>query len=190
MVTSPRSAGPSFNCQPPHPKRYNPCIGLIGCGGISEQHLRAYQKAGYRVIALCDINLTSAEQRRDEFFPQAEVMTDYRRLLDNKEIEVVDITTHPEDRVALIGDSSMQENMSSPRNLSFWIWRWENAWSIWHAAERCCWQSIKMDAGRRISCTCARQPMQACWGRSPALISWSAGIITGLPGHPSTGSAT
>lgn len=105
MVTSPRSAGPSFNCQPPHPKRYNPCIGLIGCGGISEQHLRAYQKAGYRVIALCDINLPSAEQRRDEFFPQAEVMTDYRRLLDNKEIEVVDITTHPEDRVALIGDS-------------------------------------------------------------------------------------
>lgn len=105
METTRKIKAPALPYQPPHPRQYNPCIGLIGCGGITEHHLRAYRQAGYRVTALCDQDLSRAEKRRDEFFPQAEVMVDYHRLLDKKEIEVVDITTFPEERVAIIGDS-------------------------------------------------------------------------------------
>jgi predicted dehydrogenase len=75
---------------------------LIGCGGISAQHLNAYRHAGYRITALCDRNEHKAIARRDEFYPAAKVFTDYRDLLALKEIEVVDVTTHPADRVEII----------------------------------------------------------------------------------------
>ena len=75
---------------------------MIGCGGISAQHLNAYRHAGYNIVALCDRNESKAIARRDEFFPQAEVFTDFRDLPARRDIEVVDITTHPADRVELI----------------------------------------------------------------------------------------
>lgn len=87
---------------PATPKRYSPEIGLIGCGGISVHHLSAYRTAGFRVTGLCDLNLSNAERRRADFFPQAAVYKDYRDLLRNDAIEVVDITTHPPVRPALI----------------------------------------------------------------------------------------
>ncbi|MCX5661372.1 MAG: Gfo/Idh/MocA family oxidoreductase [Planctomycetota bacterium] len=97
-----RLAAPVLPYEPRGPKRYNPPIGLIGCGGISEYHLKAYKHAGYNVVALCDRNPGRAEKRRDEFFPKAEVHADYRRLLARGDIEVVDITTHPEQRPAIV----------------------------------------------------------------------------------------
>ena len=42
---------PELPYLPRDPERYRPAIGLIGCGGISEMHLRAYREAGYRVTA-------------------------------------------------------------------------------------------------------------------------------------------
>lgn len=97
-----RIAAPELPYRPPSPKAYNPAIGVIGCGGISGQHLNAYRQAGYRVTALCDRNEHKAVARRDEFYPQAKVCTDYRDLLAIKEIEVVDVTTHPADRVEIM----------------------------------------------------------------------------------------
>ncbi len=97
-----RIAAPDLPYQPEEPKDYRPAIGLIGCGGISVQHLNAYRSAGYRVAALCDRNHHKAVTRRDEFYPQAKVFTDYRGLLATGEIEVVDVTTHPADRVEII----------------------------------------------------------------------------------------
>ena len=82
-------------------------IGIIGCGGISERHLAAYGKAGYRVTALCDKKRESAESRRDAYAPGAKVHTDYRELLDRKDVAVVDITTHPEIRPAIIREALM-----------------------------------------------------------------------------------
>jgi predicted dehydrogenase len=93
---------PDFPYQPSEPKHYRPAIGLIGCGGISAQHLNAYRNAGYRVTALCDRSERKAISRRDEFFPSAKIFTDYQELLAAEEIEVVDVTTHPADRVAII----------------------------------------------------------------------------------------
>ena len=98
-------AAPDLPYQPREPKHYRPAIGLIGCGGISAQHLNAYRHAGYRVTALCDRNEHKAIARRDEFcHPDlaAKVFTDYRDLLAVAEIEVVDVTTHPADRVEII----------------------------------------------------------------------------------------
>ncbi len=86
----------------PAKSKYRPAIGLIGCGGISQWHLTAYKAAGYNVVALCDLILERAEKRRDEFFPKADVYTDYKELLARKDMEVVDIATHPKDREYLV----------------------------------------------------------------------------------------
>lgn len=96
---------PELDYRPPVPKSYAPEIGLIGCGGIVVQHLNAYRDAGLRVTALCDRTESKALQYRDRFFPDATVTDDHRKLLANDRIEVVDIATHPGDRVQLIEDA-------------------------------------------------------------------------------------
>jgi predicted dehydrogenase len=93
---------PEIDYMPSDPKRYNPPIGLIGCGGISQSHLASYKRAGYNVVALCDLIPERAENRRKEFYPRAKTYTDYKELLKRDDIEVVDIATHPIDREYLI----------------------------------------------------------------------------------------
>lgn len=95
-------AAPDLPYRPKNPRRYNPPIGLIGCGGISEQHLTAYRNAGYNVVALCDLIPERAENRRKQFFPDATTYTAYQDLLKRDDIEVVDLATHPKDRSYLI----------------------------------------------------------------------------------------
>jgi predicted dehydrogenase len=90
---------------PRDPKSYRPKIGLIGCGGITEYHLKAYQAAGYDVAALCDCDESRAAKRQKEFYPQATVYADHRAMLKRDEIEVVDIATHPAERVMLIEEA-------------------------------------------------------------------------------------
>jgi len=93
---------PDLPYRPRQPQHYRPAIGLIGCGGISEMHLKAYQKAGYNVVALCSRNLANAAKRQQAFFPAAELYQDYRALLKRDDIEVVDITPHPADRLPIL----------------------------------------------------------------------------------------
>ena len=57
---------------PSDPTAYRPALGLIGCGAITEEHLTAYRDAGYNVVALCDIDRTAADARREAFFPDQE----------------------------------------------------------------------------------------------------------------------
>ena len=95
-------AAPDLPYQPRDPKSYRPNIGLIACGGITEHHLRAYKKAGYNVVALCDLIEERAVKRQQAFYPNALVTTDYRDILRRDDIEVVDIATHPPERVPLI----------------------------------------------------------------------------------------
>jgi predicted dehydrogenase len=99
------AAAPVLPYQPRDPKSYRPGIGLIGCGGIAEYHLKAYRQAGYNVVALCDLVAERARRRRDEFYPKAVICTDHRELLRREDVEVVDIATHPAERIALIEDS-------------------------------------------------------------------------------------
>lgn len=100
-----RVKAPRLPYQPPQPRRYRPKIGLIGCGGIVDHHLRAAQSLGVEVAAFCDHKPEAARRRRDAYFPRADVCADHRELLARDDIEVVDIATHPEARVALIEDA-------------------------------------------------------------------------------------
>jgi predicted dehydrogenase len=100
-----RVAAPALPYRPPHPRAYRPKLGLIGCGGITEHHLKAAQNLGVEVVAFADPDRAKAIARRDAFFPGAEVYTDHRELLARSDIEVVDIATHPKVRVALIEDA-------------------------------------------------------------------------------------
>ena len=77
-------------------------IGLIGCGRITQSHLQAYKKAGYRVVALASRSRERAEARRVEFFPEAEIYTDWLDLLEREDVRVVDIATSPEVRGPII----------------------------------------------------------------------------------------
>ena len=88
--------------RPTNPKNYNPPIGLIGCGGITKHHLEAYRDAGYNVVAVCDVRREAAEERAAEFYPDAEIFTDYRELIARSDIEVVDVATHPPERPEIL----------------------------------------------------------------------------------------
>ena len=101
-VASGAMVSPAMDYLPPRPRAYQPKIALIGCGGISEYHLRAYHAMGLDVVALCDRNVARAEKRRKEFFPDAAVVGDFRDVLRRDEIEVVDIALHPAIRVEVI----------------------------------------------------------------------------------------
>lgn len=105
IETTKQIAAPDLPYQPRNPKTYNPPIGLIGCGGISSQHLNAYKLAGFNVVALCDRNEHKARERQQQFYPDAFVTTDYRDVLKRDEIEVVDVTPHPADRIPIIEDA-------------------------------------------------------------------------------------
>lgn len=96
---------PALDYRPPGPKTYRPRIGLIGAGGISEYHLRAYQRRGWEVAAIADRTLAKAETRALEFAPGAFVTTDYRAILACADIDVIDATPHPEARVQVMEDA-------------------------------------------------------------------------------------
>ena len=87
---------------PNEPRAYRPALAMIGCGGIARHQLAAYRAAGYRVTALCDRDVTRAEACRQAYFPDARVFDSAHGLLAASEAEVIDITTHPADRPALI----------------------------------------------------------------------------------------
>lgn len=95
---------PPVNYLPPRPREYNPGIALIGTGGISEFHLKNYQTCGYRVVALSNRTPAKAEAMRDRFYPNATVHKDYREILVREDVDVVDVTPHPADRLPILFD--------------------------------------------------------------------------------------
>jgi len=111
-VKARRIAAPELPYRPRDPKTYHPLIGLIGCGGITQSHLRAYRKAGYNVVALCDVDIARAEARRSEFYPSAQVYSDHRELLQRDDIEVVDIATH-----ALVRRKQIQDSLLAGKHV-------------------------------------------------------------------------
>ena len=96
---------PELPYLPRDPEHYRPNIGLVACGGITKEHLRAYRMADYQVAALCDVMPDRARKRKTEFYPDAKVYRNYRDLLKRDDIEVVDIAAHPSARAAMIEDA-------------------------------------------------------------------------------------
>ena len=93
---------PDLPYLPRDPQQYRPGIGVVGCGGISEMHLIAYRRAGYDVRALCDVVEERAVARQREVYRDAAVFTDWRKMLEFDGLEVVDVATHPNERVAIM----------------------------------------------------------------------------------------
>ena len=56
------------------------------------------------VIALSNRTLEKAENFREKFFPNAKVYQDYHEILIMDEVEVVDVTPHPADRLPILYD--------------------------------------------------------------------------------------
>lgn len=100
-----RIPAPKLPYEPRDPKSYRPNIALIGCGGITAAHLTAYKAAGYNVVALCDTHRANAKKRQKEFYPEAKVYTEAADILKRDDIEVVDIATHPPERLPLIREA-------------------------------------------------------------------------------------
>ncbi len=93
---------PTLPYQPPMPRSYRPRIGVIGAGGIVSAHLDAYRSAGWEVAAICNRTLVKAEAKAAEFAPNAHVTDRWQDLLADPTIDVIDITPHPDDRLAII----------------------------------------------------------------------------------------
>lgn len=69
---------------------------LFGCGMISEFHLRGWNRIPeVEIVALCNRTVERAEQRRQQFVPQARVYGDLRQMLEAEQLDFIDILTTP-----------------------------------------------------------------------------------------------
>lgn len=72
-------------------------IGIIGCGGISNnKHMPSLTRCGdlCEVIAFCDLVEEKAIKLANKYgMPGVKVYTDYKQLLENKEVDVVHVCT-------------------------------------------------------------------------------------------------
>ncbi len=71
-------------------------IGIIGCGGITKgKHLPALsQIEEVQLVAFCDVILDRADEMRTIFgTPEAEMFTDYRKMLAEMDLDVVHVCT-------------------------------------------------------------------------------------------------
>jgi len=100
--TLPQIPAPDLQYRPPAPKSYRPRIGMIGTGGISDSHLDAYKTAGWDVAALWNRTRAKAEAKAETFCPHARIEDDWQAMLADSEIDVIDITLHPEHRAPII----------------------------------------------------------------------------------------
>lgn len=69
-------------------------VGVIGCGGISNNHIRGYLDCGrYEIVALADLNESAMKEKDDEFGISARHYTDARQMLEKERPDVVSVCT-------------------------------------------------------------------------------------------------
>lgn len=67
---------------------------LIGCGRVSPNHIKAAQKNGLEIAALCDIIEEKAQWLKDEYsLSNVAVYTDYKEMIKKERPELVSIAT-------------------------------------------------------------------------------------------------
>lgn len=75
---------------------------MIGCGGRSHAHLKAYELvAEAEAVACCDLDEARASERADEF--NLRPYTDARAMIEAEKPDMVHIATRPDVRVELLG---------------------------------------------------------------------------------------
>ncbi|HOD80462.1 MAG: Inositol 2-dehydrogenase [Planctomycetes bacterium ADurb.Bin126] len=73
-------------------------VGLIGCGGQGGEDVNTYIKnAGgqYRMLAACDVDKGRLANAKKKWGEQVELYSDWRRLMERKDLDVVSIATPP-----------------------------------------------------------------------------------------------
>lgn len=72
-------------------------VAIVGLGGISAAHLKAYQTFPERckIVAMCDIVPEKAVQRAKEFGIECDIVDDHHKLLNRTDIDLVDVCTPP-----------------------------------------------------------------------------------------------
>ena len=93
---------PDLPYRPPAPKTWRPRIGVMGTGGISGSHLAAYRDAGWDVAAIWNRTRATAEAKAAEHRLAARVDGDWRTMLADGSVDVVDVTLHPEHRTPIV----------------------------------------------------------------------------------------
>jgi predicted dehydrogenase len=92
----------------PLPKRKDWRIGMVGFGGIARgAHAPSYQSVGWQIAAVADPDPNARKEAKEKFGVQR-IYTDYRELIADDEVEVIDLCTHPvirEDVVLAAADS-------------------------------------------------------------------------------------
>jgi predicted dehydrogenase len=69
-------------------------VGLIGCGGRGRSLLELFQTdPSCRIAAICDVDQGRLEETRASLSPQPDVYSDFRRLLERKDIDAVIVAT-------------------------------------------------------------------------------------------------
>ncbi len=70
-------------------------VGIVGCGGIANNaHLPAYEKAGYHIVACCDIDEEAARNTAERWHIPYWT-TDIHALLQRDDVRVIDMALHP-----------------------------------------------------------------------------------------------
>lgn len=100
-------AAPELPYKPADLEANDLAIGMVGMGGISEQHCKAYSKAGYDVAAMCSRTRSKAVEKKEQFYSDSsvDIYTDYQAILERDDIDVVDLLPHPLEREQLIKDA-------------------------------------------------------------------------------------
>ncbi|MCL2518746.1 MAG: Gfo/Idh/MocA family oxidoreductase [Oscillospiraceae bacterium] len=83
-------------------------VGIIGCGGIANgKHMPSLKKvANVEMVAFCDIIVERAQAAARDFgIPNAAVYEDYRKLLEDKTIDVVHVLTPNRDHSGITVDA-------------------------------------------------------------------------------------
>lgn len=66
-------------------------VGVIGCGGISRFHFAGLAKAGAKIGWVCDLSEAAARPWAQKF--EARYTGDYRQVINDPAVQVVDVTT-------------------------------------------------------------------------------------------------
>ena len=66
---------------------------LIGCGVIGRVHLRVCLHLNKNVVAVCDIDAEKAKSVSSDYYQNVQVYTDYKKMLDEVQPDVVHICT-------------------------------------------------------------------------------------------------
>ena len=89
--------------RPCFPDAYRPGVGIVGCGGIVKlAHLTAYTTYGVDVVGVYDPAASATDGIRDRYPIVGRVFETLDELLDDPRIEIVDVATHPTERLELM----------------------------------------------------------------------------------------